>query len=604
MPLLPVVGRKSTEQRCFIIVLYALLILGAATMIYPFLVMLGTSFTSNVDMPEFKAVPDFFFKDTVLFKKYMESKYNEDVSEYNKIFSSNMVDFKYLTPPDNINRQSVDDWEDFKNGMPEEFLSLCHTMSYSRITPEMLYRYRVFLKKRFGNINALNKAYREVNRFWIEVYIPIEKWTNRKYLRAGTPKYKEFLEFKKTLPRRYLNVTVAEGLYRDFIKLKYPDLAAGRAFLFGEVPSDPASAKIWEEFIRKDCPLQFILLKGEAAPLYRKFLQDKYTIQELNRLYSTSYQTFDEVPFLAKVPEEGLVSVDWIEFLENNAPPEYILLNTPDIMYREFLKEKYKDIEALNTAYGRHYPDFSKIEPPFLESDWQEFRENKGEIKKEFIVKNYREVIVYLSGHGRAIVNTIVLVVGLLAVTLIVNPLAAYALSRFELPATYKILLFLLATMAFPAEVSAIPNFLLLKKLKLLGTYWALILPAMANGYAIFLLKGFFDSLPKELYEMGEIEGAKERHLIWHVTLPLSTPVLAVIALGTFTAAYGSFMWAFLVCQDPDMWTIMVWLYQFQQWAPQFVIFAALVIAAIPTLLAFIFCQNIIMKGVILPVEK
>ena len=88
------------------------------------------------------------------------------------------------------------------------------------------------------------------------------------------------------------------------------------------------------------------------------------------------------------------------------------------------------------------------------------------------------------------------------------------------------------------------------------------------------------------------------------ITIPLSLPVMAVIALHTFTAAYGSFMWALLVCQNPKMWTLMVWLSQMQQWAPTFVMFAALVLAAIPTLLVFVLCQNVIMRGIIIPTEK
>ena len=229
---------------------------------------------------------------------------------------------------------------------------------------------------------------------------------------------------------------------------------------------------------------------------------------------------------------------------------------------------------------------------------------DRAAIRREFLVRNYREVIDYVALHGPAVWNTFVLCAGLLVVTLIVNPLCAYALSRYNLPSTYKILLFLLATMAFPAEVSAIPNFLLLKQLHLLNTYWALILPAMANGYAIFLLKGFFDSLPRELYEAGTIDGASEARMFTTITLPMSKPVLAVIALGTFTTAYGSFLWAFLVCQDPNKWTLMVWLSQMQSWAPMPVIFAALALAALPTLLVFIFCQNIIMRGIIVPTEK
>jgi len=68
--------------------------------------------------------------------------------------------------------------------------------------------------------------------------------------------------------------------------------------------------------------------------------------------------------------------------------------------------------------------------------------------------------------------------------------------------------------------------------------------------------------------------------------------------------AYGSFMWAFVVCPNKDMWTLMVWLQQMQAWAPQSMIFAALVLAAIPTLLVFIFAQNVIMRGIVVPVEK
>ena len=84
----------------------------------------------------------------------------------------------------------------------------------------------------------------------------------------------------------------------------------------------------------------------------------------------------------------------------------------------------------------------------------------------------------------------------------------------------------------------------------------------------------------------------------------LSTPILSVLALNTFTVAYGNFMMAFLLCQDKSMWTMMVHLYQLQIRSSQAVGFAALIIAAVPTLLVFIFCQNIIIKGIVVPTEK
>jgi multiple sugar transport system permease protein len=167
------------------------------------------------------------------------------------------------------------------------------------------------------------------------------------------------------------------------------------------------------------------------------------------------------------------------------------------------------------------------------------------------------------------------------------------------------VLIFLLATMAFPTEVTQIPNFLLLKQLGMLNTFYALLLPSLASGYSIFLFKGFFDSLPKELYEAGTLDGASELRMFWEITLPLSKPIFAVIGLGAFTAAYSSFLFAILICQDPKMWTMMVWTYEMQAaGAPTYIMLAAITLISLPVLLVFVFAQNTIMKGIIVPSYK
>jgi multiple sugar transport system permease protein len=159
-------------------------------------------------------------------------------------------------------------------------------------------------------------------------------------------------------------------------------------------------------------------------------------------------------------------------------------------------------------------------------------------------------------------------------------------------------------TMAFPPMVTQIPVFLMLRRFNLLNTFAALVLPGLANGYAIFLLKGFFDSLPRELYESAEIDGASEWTMFWCITMNLSKPILSVIALQAFTVAYSNFMFALLICQDEKMWTLMVWLYELQQRSGQAVVYASLIIAAIPTFIIFALCQKIIIRGIVVPVEK
>ena len=82
-----------------------------------------------------------------------------------------------------------------------------------------------------------------------------------------------------------------------------------------------------------------------------------------------------------------------------------------------------------------------------------------------------------------------------------------------------------------------IPNFILLKEFSLLNTFWTLLLPTAANGFFIFLLKGFFDSLPNELFEAAAIDGAGAMRTFWQLAMPLCKPVMAVIALQAFVAS-------------------------------------------------------------------
>ncbi len=219
---------------------------------------------------------------------------------------------------------------------------------------------------------------------------------------------------------------------------------------------------------------------------------------------------------------------------------------------------------------------------------------------------NYRLVGEFLFVRGRAFFNTVVLVLLSVLAALTVNPLAAYALSRFRLKGTEQILLFLLATMAFPAAVTAIPGFLLVRDLGLLNTFAALVLPTVASGMSIFILKGFFDALPRELYEAAAIDGASEATVFMRITLPMTTPILAVNALNHFVAAYNSWEWAFLVCQKESNWTIAVWMYDLSQrmGGQPWCVMAGFVLVSIPTALVFLLCQKVILRGIVLPSMK
>lgn len=390
-------------------------------------------------------------------------------------------------------------------------------------------------------------------------------------------------------------------------------------------------------------------VSGKLAMRYQGWLRNRYgDIDRLNVAYIEENTAFQTVQPPAEMldrpswnPPDTRKYREWLEF-KAALPAEFRIPILPQRLFQEYLRAKFRnrldcvpndllesdfEFETITlpdpatpeaTIFAGTLPARLKRNPFFAEwlrtgSEpfaplymWEtEFvRTNADSLRREFAGRNFLYVFDYVALHGRALLNTVIFCLLAIAVQLIVNPLAAYALSRYPNRHTGRVLLFLLATMAFPAEVAMIPSFLLLKDLGLLNTFAALVLPTAASGYMIFLLKGFFDSLPKELFESAQLDGAPETTMMMRIALPLSRPVLGYLALLAFMGAYGSFLYAFLVAQDQRIWTLMVWVYQLQNAAPKAVVLAAVSLVALPTLVVFLLAQRVIARGIVLPGER
>ncbi|MFH0963176.1 MAG: carbohydrate ABC transporter permease [Planctomycetota bacterium] len=389
-------------------------------------------------------------------------------------------------------------------------------------------------------------------------------------------------------------------------------------------PANPDFAKLRRDFLAENWPVRLTRLKVPQArdrSAFEAYFWEHFpTIHAFNIIHHTDYASLDELPLTATLPaldDDRSLPVDleneitrlkarrdlWRNYALSRPVSERELLS-PEASFQRFLLARYSSAEEIRATYD--VADLSQLRLPIPEMDYVDYREHAGGLFRSFLSRNFSRAFFFLAVRGRALANTVILIALTITTTLTVNPLAAYALSRFQLRATNQILVFLLATMAFPPAVSMIPGFLLMRDLGLLNTFFALVLPGAANGFSIFLLKGFFDSLPKELYEAASIDGATEFGMFTTITLPLCKPILAVISLSAFLGAYGGFMWAFLVCQDEKMWTIMVWLYQFQQMYANYpyLIMGALVLASLPTFFIFLTCQKIILRGIIIPSMK
>ncbi len=451
------------------------------------------------------------------------------------------------------------------------------------------------------------------------------------------------------------------ALEEKYLLEKYAgDLSMVKSYSVG-AEATPVDLTTYETFLMSLPPDQWVAgfrnppnnVTGRLQMRYQAWLREKFDgdISALNQAYSEINQAFqtvvppNELMFRPEwKPKEGQKWDDWLEF-KKTLPGEFRVPITLQRLWQEWLRSKFEgNIEHVPSQVRGGAKTFEEIAfegfRPEYESLFNEFalrgvprwmsdphsdnittlgslqdlpvraydlavlHTNEPQIKREMSTRNYRYVLDYVAINGQALRNTVIFCFLAVLLQLTVNPLAAYALARFPMKATARILVFLLATMAFPAEVAMIPSFLLLKKLGLLNTFAALVLPTAANGYMIFLLKGFFESLPKEVFESGQIDGASEWRMMFRLAFPLSKPVMGYLGLLAFMGAYGAFLYAFLVAQDRSVWTLMVFIYQLQQIAPKSVMMAAVTLAAVPTIIVFLLAQRVIMRGIVLPGER
>ena len=597
-------------------------------MIYPLLLMLSGSVKGKLDAYEFDVVPKFLVNDDVLYKRYTEQKYNEKVDEYQVANKEFIRIFKKVEPPIQINEIILNDWKNFqiKTDIPASFFHVGN-MYYlpgasNRVTTKNTRKFRNYIRDLCGNSSEkFRSMFKTQLPNWYFLDLTPERLLDRNYKIPQTKFANVFYDFKEEIQfedRVYLSL---DGKFSKYLRSLNAYNGSIESFnkkhntLFktffdisfsNSYPSDLLS-KHWETFVRFELNPQFIFLNDQGRSLFNSYLSKKFVnIKSLNNEWKTSYLDFDEINVDNVTAYESKMSNDFISFIKNPdlCPVEVLSIKSVETLWRKFLKDKYGNVLNFNQEANSTYEAISKVPLPMKDMDFNYVSLNKNQLRWDYITHNYKMVIEYLTLFGDGLKNTIIYCFFAIMTSLIVNPIAAYALSRYQLPGQYKILLFFVATMTFPPMVTMIPNYLLMKDIGFLNTFFALIIPGMANGYSIFLLKGFFDSLPRELYEAADIDAAAEYHKFWHIAMSLSKPILAVIALGAFNGAYSNFMFAVVLCPDEKMWTLMVWLVQMQAFSSRGAVMASLVLSAIPTLLVFIFAQNIILRGIVLPVEK
>ncbi|EFH85994.1 ABC transporter permease [Ktedonobacter sp. SOSP1-85] len=199
----------------------------------------------------------------------------------------------------------------------------------------------------------------------------------------------------------------------------------------------------------------------------------------------------------------------------------------------------------------------------------------------------------------RWILNSGIYAVSVAALDVLFSAMAGYALSRIKFRGREVIFLATLAVMMIPAPITIIPKFLIMNSVHLVNTYFALILPVMAQPFAVFLMVQFMKSLPRELEESAMLDGASRWTIFTQVILPLVKPALIAVAIISFQGAWNDFLWPLLVLNSRNMYTLPLgmFFYKSAYYTEYNLLIAGSMFNTIPMFILFFIFQRYFIEG-------
>ena len=221
-------------------------------------------------------------------------------------------------------------------------------------------------------------------------------------------------------------------------------------------------------------------------------------------------------------------------------------------------------------------PDFSKL-------DWSSFQDV------------FREE----PNLTRWIVNSFVVSLAVTLGQLITSALAAYALANIDFPGKPFFFFVFLGSLMIPWESTIIPNYLTITRLGWKDSYQGLIIPFMASGFGVFLLRQHFKAIPRDLYEAAVLDGCSSTRYLWSILVPLSRPALATLAVYTFLNTWNQYYWPLLIIDSPEWRTTQIGITAFR--SSEVTIYnlqmASTIIVMLPTLILLVLGQRQLVSG-------
>jgi multiple sugar transport system permease protein len=202
---------------------------------------------------------------------------------------------------------------------------------------------------------------------------------------------------------------------------------------------------------------------------------------------------------------------------------------------------------------------------------------------------------------GLNLLNSVIVTVSVVVGVAVISVLAAYAFARIEFRGRELVFTMFLAALTIPTQVAAVPEFVVVKYMHLLNTQASLVIPALIQVLAIFLLRQHFRTIPVDLDDAARVDGAGHLRIIRHVMIPMSWPAISAVMVITGQYIWNDFFWPNLFITNPNRMTAPLALY-YQESAlgggEIGAIFAGMAILCVPAVIAFIFLQRRLMEGI------
>ena len=196
--------------------------------------------------------------------------------------------------------------------------------------------------------------------------------------------------------------------------------------------------------------------------------------------------------------------------------------------------------------------------------------------------------------------NSVVVTITATLITLLINSMAAFALSKYSFRGRNTIFVVIISTLMIPISVILVPVFLVITTIGWNNNLWGVIIPGAATPTGVFLLRQYMLTLPDELLDSARIDGASEWRIYWQIVLPLAAPAVAVLAIFSVMWRWNDFLWPLIVLSRNEVFTLQVGLNAFQgelniQWH---YVLAMTVLTLLPITLVFAFLQRFITTGI------